>query len=43
MEHREWYSVLCGDLKGKEIEEKRDIYVCIDDLVCCTAKTNTIL
>ena len=34
--------MLCGDLNGKKIQ-RGDIYICTDDSLCCTAKTNTTL
>ena len=44
--YRELYSILCGDLNGKEIQNKRkyiciavELYICI----CCRAETNTTL
>ena len=37
------YSVLFGDPNGKEIQNKRDIYICIADSLWCTAETNTVL
>ena len=43
VQHRELYSVLCGDLNGKEIQKRGDIYIHIADSLCCTAETNTIL
>ena len=26
VQHRELYSMLCGDLNGKEIQKRRDMY-----------------
>ena len=43
VEHRELYSVLCGDLNGKEIQKRGDICIRIADSLCCTAETNTTL
>ena len=37
----ELYSVLCGDLNGREIQKRGGI--CIADLLCCTVETNTTL
>lgn len=37
------YSVLCGDLNGKEMQNRGDICVCIADSRCCTRETNTTL
>ena len=37
------YSMLCGDLNGKEIPKKGDICIPIADSLCCTAETNKIL
>ena len=37
------YSVLCGDLTGKEIQKRGDICICIADSLFCTIETNTIL
>ena len=37
------YSVLCGDLHGKEIQKGVDICIRIADSLCCTAETsNTV-
>ena len=41
--HRELYSVLFGDLNGKEIQKREDMCICIADLPCCTAEMNTKL
>ena len=35
--------MLCGDLKGKESQERRDTWLCNADSLCHTAETNTIL
>ena len=43
VEHRELYSVLSGDLNGKEIQKTGDICICIADSLYCTVETNTIL
>ena len=41
MQHREPYSVLCGDLNGKEIQKQReDIDICVADSLRYTAETN---
>ena len=40
---RELYSVLCGDVNGKEIQKKRGICKHIADSLCCTAETNATL
>ena len=40
---RELYSVLCGNPNGKEILKRGAICICIADLLCCTAETNTTL
>ena len=37
------YSVLCGDLDGKEIQRRRDICIHIADSLCCTVETNITL
>ena len=42
-QHRELYSVLCGDLNGKEIQKRGDICIRITDSLCCVAETNTTL
>ena len=52
MQHRELYSVLCGDLSRKEIQGKGDIYVCVcvcvclcvcvADPLCCTEENTTL-
>ena len=42
-QHRELYSMLCGDLNGKKYErEGAFVYVQLISL-CCTAETNTTL
>ena len=41
--HRELYSVLCGDLNGKEIQKGGDTCISIADSLCYTAETNTTL
>ena len=33
---RELYSMLCGDLNGKEIQKRGDICILIADSLCCT-------
>ena len=42
---RALYSVLCGDLNGKKIQEEGaiSINICIADSLCCTTETNTVL
>ena len=42
-QHRELYSVLYGDLNGKEIHERGDICMCVADSLCSAAATNTTL
>ena len=37
------YSMLCGDLNGKEIQKRGDICICIADSLCCTVETNMTL
>ena len=38
------YSVLCGDLNGKEIQKKRGyIYISVVDSLCCTVEAKTTL
>ena len=34
------YSVLCGDLNGKEVQKGGDRCICMAGSFCCTAKTN---
>ena len=41
IQHRELYSVLCGDLNGKEIQKGRDKCLRIADSLCCIAESNT--
>ena len=36
--HRELYSVLCGDLNGKEIQKRGDVCICLADSLCCAAE-----
>ena len=35
--------MLCGDLNGKEIQKRGDLYKCIADSLCYTLETNTTL
>ena len=37
------YSVLCGDLNGKEIQKSGDMCIYTTDSLCCTADTDTAL
>ena len=39
----ELYSVLCGDLNGREIQKRGGICICITESLCCTVETNTTL
>ena len=41
--HWEFYSVLSGDLNGKEIWKRGDICMHIADSLCCRIETNNIL
>ena len=41
VEHREWYSISCDNHHGKECE--KNIYVCTNESLCCTAEINTTL
>ena len=37
------YSVLFGDLNGKEIQKRGDMCICTVDSLCCTVETdNTV-
>ena len=36
----EFYSVLCGDLHGKEIQKRADMCIRRADSLCCTVETN---
>ena len=40
---QELYSMLCGDLNGKEIHKRGDICKHIADSLCYAAEYNTIL
>ena len=40
---QELYSVLCGDLNGKEVQKGGDRCICMAGSFCCTAETNTAL
>ena len=42
VEHRELYSVLCGDLDGKETQKSGNICILPADSLCCTADTDNI-
>ena len=35
--------MLSGDLNGKEIQKREDIFIYITDSLCCSIETNTIL
>ena len=35
--------MLCGDLKGMEIQKREDPCMHVADSLCCTAETNTLL
>ena len=37
------YSVLCGDLNGKEVQGRGDIHIHMADSCCCMAETKTAL
>ena len=37
------YSVVCGDLNGKEIQKREDTWTDITDSFCRTAEINTTL
>ena len=41
VEHRELYSVLCGDLNGKVIRKRQEVYIGVADSLYCTAETDT--
>ena len=43
LDGRKLYSVLCGDLNGKEILKRGDICKHTADSLCCTAEKNTTL
>ena len=43
VELRELESVLCGDLNGKEIQQRGDVCICTADSLCSTVETNTAL
>ena len=43
VQQREFYSMLYGDLNGKEIQKRGDICKQIADSLCHTAETNTTL
>ena len=36
-------SMLCGDLNGKEIQNRGDVYTHTADSFCCIVETNTTL
>ena len=38
--HSELYSILCNNLNGKRIWERRDICICITELLSCTPAAN---
>ena len=36
--------MLCvPDLNGKEVQERGDVCICIDDSLCCAGETNATL
>ena len=37
------YSMLCGDLNGKQIQKRGDICMCTAESCCWTAETNAAL
>ena len=37
------YTMLCGNLEGKEIQKRGSICICIADLLYYTVETNTTL
>ena len=43
IQHRELYSALCGDLNGKKIQNRGDIWLHIADSLCYAEDTNTTL
>ena len=43
VQFRELYSVLCGDLNGKETQKIGHICICVADSLCCTAKPNNFV
>ena len=43
LEHRELYSVLCGDLSRKEIQKTGAVCIRMAGSVCSTVETNTTL
>jgi len=43
VQHRELYSVLCGDLNGKEIQRRGDICVHVADSLHCSVEINATL
>ena len=43
LQHRELYSVLCGDVNEKEIQKGGDICTHVADSLCCTAEIDTTL
>ena len=40
---RELYSMLCGDLNGKELKIRGETCIHITDSLCCSVGTNTTL
>ena len=40
---QELYSVLYGDLNGKEIQKRGDMCICIADSLCCTVEIYNIV
>ena len=39
---REFYSMSCGNLNRKELQEREDICLCVAESLCCIAETNTL-
>ena len=40
-QNRELYSMLCGNLNGKEVQEGEDIHIQTADSLHCTAEAST--
>ena len=43
LKYREFFSMLYGDINGKEIQKRGDMCIWVADSLCCTMETNTAL
>ena len=43
LKYGEFFSMLYGDVNGKEIQKRGDMCIWVADSLCCTMETNTAL